>query len=195
MVAVRRVGLALTFGLFLLGACCFLVVALVQGAFTLRELRLETAGVAATGIVTATQTCTFTIFTGDAARDDTRITGETLTVRYTDQHGAAHVAQTHACLQQAYAVGAQVPIRYLPNDPTTIATAAEVENGRTVLLVDLALLAGMAFFSMFMLRGLLRGLRLVRSAERRRLATLPPYQDAPIPRIVPRAPKEPWELP
>lgn len=194
MVAVRRFGLALTFGLFLLGACCFLIVALVQGAAMLHELRLETAGVPATGTVTATRACTITIFTGDAAQDD-QLPGETLTIRYTDRHGAVHVAQTQMCLQQSYAIGTVISIRYLPDDPTTIATATELQSGHTFLLVDLALLAAMLLFAIFAFRALLRGLRLVRTAQRRHFATLPPYQDAPIPRIVPPAPKQPWELP
>jgi hypothetical protein len=90
----RRSALALTFALFLLGSCCFLLVALVQGTFVLREARFDIAGVAATGTVTATRTCTYSILT-DAADDDTQITGETITLHYLDRHGARHVAETH----------------------------------------------------------------------------------------------------
>jgi hypothetical protein len=198
MATVRRVGLALTFGLFLLGSCCFLTVALVQGAFALRELRFETQGLAATGTVTATHTCTISTFTtsdiAHAEGNNGQITGQTLTVRYVDQQGAAHTADTHMCMQQSYVVGAQVPIRYLRDDPGAIATQSEVDGGRGLLLFELALLAGMLAFAGVMLWAFLYGLRRVRAIHSELLATAPPYQDAPIPRIVPPAQREPGNL-
>jgi hypothetical protein len=198
MSAVRRVGLAITFGLFLLGSCCFLTVALVQGIFVVRELRFVTSGVAATGTVVATHTCTISTFTtSDVAHDagnNGDIIGQTLTVRFVDEQGAAHTADTHMCLQQILAVGAQVPIRYLRDDPGTVATQTEVDSGRGLLVFDLALLVVMIVFAGVMLWAVFYGLRRVRAAQRGVLATAPSYQDAPIPRIGPPAQREPWDV-
>jgi hypothetical protein len=112
----------------LLFLVCFGGVGGLMLGLGMQDIRLRTSGTQTVGTVTAIHVCQDNSDDSGGTLRLPAYSSATLTVSFTDAGGRSHAADTHFCTGTQYAVADSVTIVYLPNDPSTIEVADQVEN-------------------------------------------------------------------
>lgn len=124
-------GCLFALSLVVLIGCCYLLFTQIRTTILLQR------GILTQATVVATSPCSGYSRQPDSSRSNQ---GVLLTLRFTDANGKPYTVGLPDCQLKTYQVGDHFPVRYLPDDPTTVVDASASFNtpGSFSLILPLA---------------------------------------------------------